>query len=204
MGKLKELCEFDMGQIGMVRWQGQSISKTAALVGCSQSAVVSIYQKWLKEGTVVTWRQGHVPPRLIDAHGERRLPRVVRSNRWATVAQLLKRLMRFLTQRCQNTQCIAVFVYGSAQPQTSQGAARWPLSIAKSANNGQVSIRTWPQSNGKKVAGLKNHIFFYIMWMAGCTCVAYLRKTRHQDALREGGKPTEAVWCFGQCSAGKP
>ena len=36
---------------------GQSISKTAALVGCSQSAEVSIYQKWSKEGTVVSQRQ---------------------------------------------------------------------------------------------------------------------------------------------------
>ncbi|ROL53170.1 hypothetical protein DPX16_23789 [Anabarilius grahami] len=34
-------------------WLGQSVSKTAALVGCSQSAVVSIYQKWSKEGTLV-------------------------------------------------------------------------------------------------------------------------------------------------------
>ncbi|ROL41713.1 hypothetical protein DPX16_9304 [Anabarilius grahami] len=63
------------------------ISKTAALVRCSWSAVVSIYQKWSKEGTVVNRRQGHGRPRLIDARGERRLARVVRSNRRATVAQ---------------------------------------------------------------------------------------------------------------------
>ncbi|ROL50303.1 hypothetical protein DPX16_19107 [Anabarilius grahami] len=79
MGKHKDLSEFDKGQIVMARQLGQSISKTAALVGCSRSAVVSIYQKWLKEGTVVNWRQGHGWPRLIDAHVERRLARVVRS-----------------------------------------------------------------------------------------------------------------------------
>ncbi|ROL43687.1 ATP-binding cassette sub-family C member 8 [Anabarilius grahami] len=59
----------------------QSISKTAALMGCSRSAVVSIYQKWSKEGTVVNRRQGHGRPKLIDARGERRLSLVVRSNR---------------------------------------------------------------------------------------------------------------------------
>ncbi|MBN3306559.1 IQCB1 protein, partial [Amia calva] len=37
----------------MARRLGQSISKTAALVGCSRSAVVSTYQKWSKEGKVV-------------------------------------------------------------------------------------------------------------------------------------------------------
>ncbi|ROL53358.1 hypothetical protein DPX16_20468 [Anabarilius grahami] len=88
MGKRKDLSEFDKGQIMMARRLGQSISKTAALVGCSRSAVVSIYQKWSKEGTVVNRRQGHGRPRLIDARGERRLVRVVRSNRRATVAQI--------------------------------------------------------------------------------------------------------------------
>ncbi|KAK3555069.1 hypothetical protein QTP86_007979 [Hemibagrus guttatus] len=56
------------------------------------SAVVSIYQKWSKEGTVVNRRQGHGRPRLIDARGERRLARVVRSNRRATVAQIAEKV----------------------------------------------------------------------------------------------------------------
>ncbi|KAK3573842.1 hypothetical protein QTP86_032881 [Hemibagrus guttatus] len=55
MGKCKDLSEFDKDQIVMARRLDQSISKTAGLVGCSQSAVVRIYQKWSKEGTVVTW-----------------------------------------------------------------------------------------------------------------------------------------------------
>ncbi|KAK3508303.1 hypothetical protein QTP70_019525 [Hemibagrus guttatus] len=66
MDKRKNLIEFDKGQIVMARPLDQSISKTAALVGCSQFAVVSIYQKWRKDGTVVNRRQGHGQPRLID------------------------------------------------------------------------------------------------------------------------------------------
>ncbi len=88
MGKSKDLSEFDKGQIVMAKQPGQSISKTAALVGCSWSAVVSIYEKWSKEGTVVNRRQSHGQPRLIGVLGERRLARVVRSNRRATVAQI--------------------------------------------------------------------------------------------------------------------
>ncbi|KAK3521036.1 hypothetical protein QTP86_025032 [Hemibagrus guttatus] len=53
MDKCKDLSEFDKGKIVMARPLDQSISKTAALVGCSWSAVVSTYQKWSKEGTVV-------------------------------------------------------------------------------------------------------------------------------------------------------
>ncbi|KAI1887120.1 hypothetical protein AGOR_G00202860 [Albula goreensis] len=92
MGKRKDLSDFDKGQIVMARRLGQSISKTAALVGCSRSAVVSTYQKWYKEGKAVNRRQGHGRPRLIDARGERRLARVVRSNRRATVAQIAKKV----------------------------------------------------------------------------------------------------------------
>ncbi|KAK3553370.1 hypothetical protein QTP70_003533 [Hemibagrus guttatus] len=79
MGKCKDLREFDKGQIVMARRLDQSISKTAALVGCSRSAVVSIYQKCSKEGTVVNQRQGHGRPRLAC---------VIQSNRRATVAQI--------------------------------------------------------------------------------------------------------------------
>ncbi|KAK3556210.1 hypothetical protein QTP70_006726, partial [Hemibagrus guttatus] len=46
MGKCKDLSEFDKDQIVMARRLDQSISKTAALVGSSRSAVVSIYQKY--------------------------------------------------------------------------------------------------------------------------------------------------------------
>ncbi|ROL54964.1 hypothetical protein DPX16_1836 [Anabarilius grahami] len=88
MGKRKDLSVFDKDQIVTARRLGQSIPKTAALVGCSRSAVVSIYQKCFKEGTVVNRRQGHGRTRLIESRGERRLARVVRSNRRAPVAQI--------------------------------------------------------------------------------------------------------------------
>ncbi|KAK3516133.1 hypothetical protein QTP70_005421 [Hemibagrus guttatus] len=77
MGKRKDSIELDKGQIVMAERLDQSISKTAALVGCSRSALVSNYQKWSKEGTVVNRRQGHGRPRLIDTCGERRPARVV-------------------------------------------------------------------------------------------------------------------------------
>ncbi|KAK3518727.1 hypothetical protein QTP70_009665 [Hemibagrus guttatus] len=92
MGKCKDLSEFVKGQIVMSRRLGQSISKTAAFVGCSRSAVVSIYQKWSKEGTVVNRRQGHGRPRLIDAHGEQKLAHLVQVHRRATVAHIAEKV----------------------------------------------------------------------------------------------------------------
>ena len=46
MGKRKDASDFDKGQIVMVRRLGQCISKTAAIVGCSRSAVVSTTGTW--------------------------------------------------------------------------------------------------------------------------------------------------------------
>lgn len=91
MGKCRDLSDFDKGQIVMARCLGESISKTAALVGCSRSAVVLTYQKWSKEGQPVNRRQGHGRPRLIDADGEQKLAHVVQSSK-ATVAQIAEKV----------------------------------------------------------------------------------------------------------------
>lgn len=62
MGKHKDLCDFDEGQIVMVRPPGQSISITTGLVGCFHHAVVTNYLKWSKEGQLVKQQQGHGHP----------------------------------------------------------------------------------------------------------------------------------------------
>ena len=64
MGKHKDLSEFDEGQIVMAGRLGQSIFKTAALVGCSRSTVVSIYQKSRK---VQGSNSGELPTGLWSA-----------------------------------------------------------------------------------------------------------------------------------------
>lgn len=67
MGMQKDLSDFDKGLILMARRIGQSIYKTANLVGCSQYLVVSTYQKWCKEGQLVNRCQDYGCPWLIDA-----------------------------------------------------------------------------------------------------------------------------------------
>ena len=53
MGECEDLSHFDKDQTVMSRRPGQNISRTAALVGGSWSAVVRTYQKWSKEGKAV-------------------------------------------------------------------------------------------------------------------------------------------------------
>ncbi len=103
---------------------------------------------------------------------------MVRSNRGATVAQ------------------IAQEVNAGSDGKVSEYTVHcrlFPQVCCESANSGHMSIRTEPQSNGRRWPGLMNHVFFYITWMAGCVCVTYLGNTWHQDALWEEGKLAEAV-----------
>ena len=105
MDKCNDLSEFDKGQTLMARRLGQSISRNAALVRCSQSAVVSIYQaqgrergelvteSWAAKVHWCTWgaKAGPCGP------GYRR----------ATVVQFAEEVNASSVERCQNIQCIA-------------------------------------------------------------------------------------------------
>lgn len=44
-----DVSDFEWGHIVIARRLGQSISKSAGLVGCSQSAMVSTYQSGLRK-----------------------------------------------------------------------------------------------------------------------------------------------------------
>lgn len=85
--KLKALSNFDRIQIVMAWQLGQSIFKTAGLVGRSWSAAVHTCQKCSKKKKK-QW-QSHGPLRLIGAHGESRLALVVHSHKRAIVALIL-------------------------------------------------------------------------------------------------------------------
>ncbi|KAK3561837.1 hypothetical protein QTP86_017051 [Hemibagrus guttatus] len=69
MGKRKDLSEFDKGQIVMARPLDQNISKTAALVGCSRSAVRyqisdSRYRRRIKPAGLSHRESVHIPASL--------------------------------------------------------------------------------------------------------------------------------------------
>ena len=72
----------------MARRLGTSISETARLVGCSRSAVVSVFNKWRNQGETTSKRRGVGRPPLITDVGRRRLGRQVKQDRRRTVAEL--------------------------------------------------------------------------------------------------------------------
>lgn len=141
---------------------------------------------------MVNWRQCHGQPWIIDE--EWRLHLLVRTNRWATVAQIDRvnagsdRKMSEYTVHCS----LLRMVLHSHRP------VRVPMLTPKSTNNGHMSIRTGPRSNGRPWPGLMNHIYFYITWMR------FLPGEHICTRMHYEGKMEETMWCFGQCSPGKP
>ncbi len=143
-----------------------------------------------KEGTVVNRRQSHGRPRLIGVLGERRLARVVRSNRRATVAQIDQEVNVGSDGKVSEyTVHHSLLCMGLHSCRPVRVPMLTPLHLRKH----HVSIRTGPWSNGRRWPGLMNHVFFYITWMAGEHKVPGCTMGRRQ-AVKPWVLPT--MWMF--------
>ncbi|KAK1800990.1 hypothetical protein P4O66_004735 [Electrophorus voltai] len=90
-GKCEDLVDVDKGQTVEAGRLGQSVSKMAGLVGCSQYAVVITYKKWSKEGRRTLAQiveEAHAGFDGKVSEHTARLPRCV----WGCVANQPKRL----------------------------------------------------------------------------------------------------------------
>ncbi len=81
------------------RWTGLSISKTADLLRFSRTTISRVYRKWSEKEKISSERQLCGRKCLVDVRGQRRMGRLVRDDRKATVTQITTRY----NQRMQNT-----------------------------------------------------------------------------------------------------
>ena len=88
MGKTKDLIAFEWGMVVGAKHTGLSVSRTATLLGFSCSTFSRLYQEWSTTQRTSSQRQVSSRKRLIDESGQRRLTRIVQSNRRATVGHL--------------------------------------------------------------------------------------------------------------------
>lgn len=124
MGRNKDLSDFDKSQIVMARQQGQN-----RIVGCSQSAVVRIYQQWSEEGQTTNQRQGVGRPMRdgrIYARRQRRLSHLVRANKRSAnddymrnMSQRSRRLIRAPIDPCPLSKAPTI---GTQAPELDVGA----------------------------------------------------------------------------------
>ncbi len=99
MGKKGDLRDFECVMIVSARRAGLSISKTADLLGFSSTTISRVYREGSEKDQISSERQLCGQKCLVDVRGQRRIGRLVRDDRKATVTQITTRY----NQGMQNT-----------------------------------------------------------------------------------------------------
>ncbi len=99
MGKKGDLSDFERGMVVGARRAGLSISKTADLLEFSRTTISRVYREWSEKEKISSEQQLCGRKCLVDVRDQRRMGRLVRDDRKATVTQITTRY----NQGMQNT-----------------------------------------------------------------------------------------------------
>lgn len=146
----------------------------------SETVIPKHTENLYKEEQPVKQWQGHGHPRLTDSHGEQNIGGLVLSHRTSTLAQIVERVHRNVSEHTVKHSLLFMWL------------CNWRklMSTAESVSNWHVRNKSSAWSNGRRWA---DEPFPFTLYGCPGMWVTNLENRQHQDALWKGSKPVEPI-----------